>query len=58
MQQALTVRQLAAGATQEPPGGHETAAEDAEGHEERPFTEEAQEAARPRSWWRRWFGFE
>ena len=33
----------------------------AQGHEERPFTEEDQEAAQPRSeqsWWRRWFGFE
>jgi hypothetical protein len=31
----------------------QTAAEDAEGHEERPFTEEAQEGSERRSWWRR-----
>ena len=34
----------------------QTAAEDTEGHEERPFTEEAQEGSERRSWWRRWFG--
>jgi hypothetical protein len=33
-------------------------ADEAQGHEERPFTEEAQEAAESRSWWRRFFGFE
>jgi hypothetical protein len=34
-------------------------AEEPEGSRERPFTEEeAQEAAQPRSWWRRVFGFE
>jgi hypothetical protein len=36
----------------------QTTAEDTEGHEERPFTEEAQEGAQRRSWWRRWLGFE
>ena len=29
-----------------------------EGSEPLPTTEEAQEGAQPRSWWRRWFGFE
>jgi|SRR5215210_4797 len=37
----------------------QTAAEEPEGVvEERPFTEESQEGSEPRSWWRRWFGFE
>jgi hypothetical protein len=45
-------------ALEEARGAPQTAAEDAEGPEERPFTEEAQEAAERRSWWRRWFGFE
>ena len=45
-------------ALEEARGAPQTAAEDAEGPEERPFTEEAQEAAECRSWWRRWFGFE
>ena len=36
----------------------QTTTDEAEGHEERPFTEEAQEGSEPRSWWRRWFGFE
>ncbi len=39
-----------------PRNGQEMAAEDAGGVEPRPATEEAQEAAEPRSWWRRWFG--
>jgi hypothetical protein len=37
------------------PRARETAAEDAGGVEERPFTEEAQEAPGRRSWWRRMF---
>ena len=45
-------------ALEEARGAPQTAAEDAEGPEERPFTEEAQEAAERHSWWRRWFGFE
>ena len=37
----------------------QTTAEDAGGVvEPRPATEGAQEAPEPRSWWRRWFGFE
>ena len=54
MQQAMTMRQLTAGASQEPREAPQTAAEEAEGHED-PFAEEE----RPeQSWWRRWFGFE
>jgi excisionase family DNA binding protein len=36
----------------------QTDAEEPEGAEPRPATEEAQEGAQPRSWWRRFFGFE
>jgi hypothetical protein len=36
----------------------QTVAEDTGGAEPRPAPEGAQEAAQPRSWWRRWFGFE
>ena len=43
-------------ALQEPRESAQRAAEDAGGVEERPFTEDAQEAAQPRSWSRRWFG--
>jgi hypothetical protein len=48
-------------ALQETRDAPQTAAGEAEEHEERPFTEEAQEGSGPRperSWWRRWFGFE
>jgi hypothetical protein len=46
-------------AAQEPRESPQTAAGEPEGSRERPFTEEgAQEAAQPRSWWRRLFGFE
>ena len=45
-------------ALQEARDAPQTTAEDAEGPRERPFTEEAQEGTQPRSWWRRWFGFE
>ena len=48
-------------ALREARGAPQTAAEEPEGVRERPFTEDAQEAAQPRSersWWRRWFGFE
>ncbi len=45
-------------ALQEARDAPQTTAEGAVGVEERSFTEEAQEAAQPRSWWRRWFGFE
>jgi excisionase family DNA binding protein len=33
-------------------------AEEPEGSEPRPATEGVQEPTQPRSWWRRWFGFE
>jgi hypothetical protein len=56
MQQAVTMRQLTA--AQEPREAPQTTAEDAGGSEPRPATEGAQEAPEPRSWWRRWFGFE
>jgi excisionase family DNA binding protein len=56
MQQAVTMRQITA--AQEPRESPETVAEEPEGPEEPPFTEEAQEDARPRSWWRRFFGFD
>ena len=46
------------GPAYEPRDAAQTAAGEAEGHEERPFTEEAQEGAQPRPWWRRWFGVE
>jgi len=34
----------------------QTAAGEAEGHEDRPLTEDTQEVAQPRPWWRRMFG--
>jgi hypothetical protein len=47
------------GPAQTPRNGPETAtAEPDGGGEHRPGTDGAQEAAEPRSWWRRWFGFE
>ena len=59
MQQALTVRQLTARASQEPPGAPQAAAEEPEGEDEpRPATGGAQEGAERRSWWRRVFGYE
>jgi hypothetical protein len=40
-----------------PRNGHETATAEPDREEEhRPATDGAQEAAEPRSWWRRWFG--
>jgi hypothetical protein len=44
-------------ALEEPREPPRTTAEEPEGTRERPFTEVAQEAAQPRSWWRRFFGF-
>jgi hypothetical protein len=47
------------GPAYEPRDAPQATAGDAQGHEERPFTEEAQEGPEPRSeqsWWRRWFG--
>src|SRR5215213_5886651 len=59
MQQAITMRQLTAGTSQETPReAPQTTAEDAGGFEPHPSTEGAQEGPEPRSWWRRWFGFE
>ena len=45
-------------AAQEPREAPQTTAEDAGGVEPRPATEGAQDPSQPRSWWRRWFGFE
>ena len=42
----------------EPQESPQTVAEDAGGSEPHPATEGPQEGAEPRSWWRRWFGFE
>jgi hypothetical protein len=42
----------------QPRDAPQTVTEDAGGAEPRPSAEEAQEAAQPRSWWRRFFGFE
>ena len=44
------------GPAYEPRDAPQATAGDAQGHEERPFAEEAQEALEPRSWWRRFFG--
>ncbi len=57
MQQALTVRQLTARASQEPPGAPQTTAEEPEG-EENPARPPggAQEGSERRSWWREFFG--
>ena len=41
----------------EPIGSYTSASDEPEGSRERHFAEEAHEAAQPRSWWRRWFGF-
>jgi hypothetical protein len=56
-EQARTIRALEAPSDMgsEPPGSPQAPAEETEGHEERPFTEEAQEAPGRRSWWRRVF---
>ncbi len=46
-------------ALEAPRNGHETPADDAGGGvEPRPPGEGPQEVPEPRSWWRRWFGFE
>ena len=51
------VPELEAPAAQEPREAPQLVAEEPEGAEPRPATEEAQEDAQPRSsWWRRWFG--
>ena len=56
MQQAMTMRQLAAAQPQEePPEAPETVEEETEGAEPRPATVESQEGVQ-RPWWRRWFG--
>ncbi len=41
-----------------PRNGHETDTAEPDGEEHRPATDGAQEAAQPRPWWRRFFGFE
>ncbi len=46
------------GPAYEPRDPPRTAAEEPEGHEERPFTEGTQGGSERRPWWRRWFGFE
>ena len=56
MQQAVTMQQITA-AQEEPREFPGTVVEEPEGHEGRPFTEEAQEGSENPSWWRRWFGF-
>ena len=55
MQQAMTMRQLTAAPSQEPPEAAETAEEEAERAEPRPGAPGAQEGAQ-RPWWRRMFG--
>jgi ribosomal protein L12E/L44/L45/RPP1/RPP2 len=55
MQQAMTMRQLAAAPPQEPSEAAETVEEEPERAEPRPGTSEAQEGAE-RPWWRRMFG--
>jgi excisionase family DNA binding protein len=55
---SLTQRIPELEAPREPRGGPQVAAEAPEGTEPHPTTEGAQEAAEPRSWWRRWFGFD
>jgi len=50
--------QLEAPPTPAPREAPQTTAEDAGGVGPHPAAEAAQEAAQPRSWWRRWFGFE
>ena len=42
----------------EPQDVHETATAEPDREEHRPATDDAQEGAERRSWWRRWFGFE
>jgi hypothetical protein len=54
----LAQRVPALEAAQEPRDAPQTPDEDAGRSEPRPTPGEAQEAAQPRSWWRRWFGFE
>ncbi len=55
MQQAMTMRQLSAPPSQEPPEAPETVEHGPEGQEPRPGAGEDREAARS-PWWRRWFG--
>ena len=55
MQQAMTMRQLAAAQPQEPSEAAETVEYEPERAEPRPATGEAQEGVR-RPWWQRWFG--
>ncbi len=55
MQQAMTMRQLTAAPSQEPPEAAETAEEEAERVRPRPGAPGAQEGAQ-RPWWRRMFG--
>jgi hypothetical protein len=55
MQQAMTMRQLAAAQPQEPSEAAETVEDEPDRAEPRPGTSEAQEGVR-RSWWQRWFG--
>jgi hypothetical protein len=55
MQQAMTMRQLTAAPSQEPPEAAETVEEEPEGAEPRPTAGGAQEGAQ-RPWWRRMFG--
>jgi hypothetical protein len=43
-------------APQEPPGGPETSPEGPDRGEPRSGTDGPQEAAQPRSWWKRWLG--
>jgi predicted ArsR family transcriptional regulator len=55
-QQALTMRQLTAGEPQETRESPTPSPEASEGTTPQPEREEAQEPARPRPWWRGWFG--
>jgi hypothetical protein len=55
MQQAMTMRQLTAAPSQEPPEAAETVEEEPEAAEPRPAAGGAQEGAQ-RPWWQRWFG--
>ena len=45
-------------ALEAPRDGHETATAEPDREDPRPATDGAQEAAQPRTWWRRWFGLE
>ena len=55
MQQAMTMRQLAAAPSQSPQDAPETVEEEPERAEPRPVTVESQESVQ-RPWWRRVFG--